>query len=299
MCGNFKEEEDMDYSSRIRSLVREALSFRSYSRLNQILQIVMFIIMLPFTVLCISGIAAYYALVFIRNGLGMPTDELELWLKQRSENVHFVPKAVLYLVAFPVIFSFKALLMFFSFIFYLLWYFIMASAFASTLGGIRWKPYVINGSCGGDYTWGYKNTNKTLNVCAVICALLFVIALVLNAVGLTDPLIFASFGVVIYAVFPLLFAKKDIRIIESDDDVYEDAQGYLDVKTLYNYNRARKRLSRIPDHKDSSVYIADCDEEIDKMKAKRAKILKDLLIFFGNVMVIVIVILIVVALSSR
>ena len=241
----------MDYSSYVKGLTKEVLRVKSYSRLNPVLRVILFILMLPFTVLSVLLSVSYCVLVFVRNACAIPADELEIWLNKKKDGEHFLIEAVIYLIAIPFVFTCRVLLSVFSLFFYFVWFFIMAGTYVATLGGVRWQPYLNSASYDKEYAWTNKNTKMTLNVYAIVSSSLAAALAIWNvidivcqigepaAIGYINKALIAVTSIMIYVVYPLLFAKKDCREITCDEDIYAEAVEYTEVNAISNCKRAQ------------------------------------------------------------
>ena len=292
----------MDYSSYINGLLREASRVKSYSQLNPVLRVIIFILMLPFTALSISLAVSYHVLVFMRSACSIPTDELEIWLNKKKDGEHFLVEAVIYLITIPLIFFCRVLLSIFSLCFYFIWFFIMVGTYVATLGGVRWQPYLNSVSYDKEYAWTNKNTRKTLNVFAVVCVALTVALAILTLVdiiwetgdiaviGYVNSLLIAVSSIMTYIAYPLLFAKKDCREITCDEDMYAEATEYTEVNAISNHTRARKIFTRISAYKDSEECIKRCDTKIKGLKRNRVKALKVFMIALAAIAVVAVIV---------
>ena len=286
----------MDYSLSIKQLIKELARQKSYSRLYPIFRVIMFILMLPFIVVATAATILYYVLLFIRYGFQIAVDELEAWLNKRKEGVHCAPESVLYFVTIPTIFFFRVLLTFFSGILYFTWFWIMLCTYISSLGGIRWQPSLNLVKYDADYTWGFNHTKKTFNIFALVnvgLILLVVVQTILyNAVGVDAFSTTAAKIVVfltvlmIYVVYPMLFAKVNLRKMEAPEDIYNEAVAYAEVKCVANYTRAVELLKKIPDYGFSSVLLSEYDQYLAEKKRGRARAGIILMIILGVLVVL-------------
>ena len=103
--------------------------------------------------------------------------------------------------------------------FYVLWFIIMAFVYISTLGGVRWQPYLHDANFDEKYEYDLKPGKVGRNIFAglVFAGMLFIVlASLLGISGAGDIKIFADLGyislyivpVLWFIVNPLLFRKK-------------------------------------------------------------------------------------------
>ena len=277
----------MDYSLSIKNLLNEITRIKSYSRLNPVLRVITFILMLPLMAVALSALLFYYVLLFFRNGSQIAVDELEAWLNKRKEGSHFIPEAVIYAATIPTIFFLRVLLTVFSGILYFTWFTIMFFSYFASLGGIRWQPYLNTASFDIAYTWDFKHTNKTFNIFAIINIVLVVLCILqMLVLGTAHALLTSLTLVMIYLVYPKIFKKENLREMDSAEEIYAEAISYTTVQSVSNYTRASKLMKSIPDY-NNALEIADrYDTYIVTKKASRAKLGIILMIILASFIVL-------------
>lgn len=134
----------MDYTSSMRGLLAQAKKGQQYKRLPKPARICMFIGLLPLIVECAVLIAIYYCVNFIQKLICAPADFLNGFLKQERDGVKHLSQAIMYAIAFPMVFLFKVMLSFLSVYMYLIWFLIMCLTYLVTLGAIKWQPYLFD-----------------------------------------------------------------------------------------------------------------------------------------------------------
>jgi hypothetical protein len=168
----------MDYLSFTNGLFKELKSFKGYSNLNLVCKILMAIATLPFTLAALVCVIAYYILGFFKNAIAMPAEDLEAWVDKRKSGEHFLPTAVIYLVALPFIFLLRVVYSLMSIVFYFMWFEIMMFTFVATLGGVRWQPFVNKAKYDEEYAWDYKLDGTVLNIASAIIAIVSIILVI-------------------------------------------------------------------------------------------------------------------------
>ena len=286
----FFRRMNMDYSLSIKSLCKEISRIKSYSRLNPFLRAVMFILMLPFTIIAATGTVFYYVLLFLRNGSQIGADELEHWLNKRKSGAHFLPEAVLYLVTIPFIFMLRVFVTIFSGFLYITWFEIMAAAFLATLGGIRWQPYLNTVNFDQEYTWSFKHSKKSFNVFALV-NIGFILLCILQAV-LSDyvkPWLIVLTVFMIYIAYPLMYTKKNLHEMTSDEDILAEATCYAEVACLANYSRAADLINRIPDNETAQELASEYNSFVYVKKTLKAKIGRILMVLLGALIALLVI----------
>ena len=132
----------MDYSKTLNNLVRTAFKGIQYKKMPVLCKILMVICMAPVIVTDFVLIAIYHVLNFFYKGLSTPVEILHNFLCNERENVRHGTEAVIYYIAFPFIWFSQICLASMSYLFYILWFFIMTTTYIWTLGGIKWQPFI-------------------------------------------------------------------------------------------------------------------------------------------------------------
>ena len=173
----------MNYNALIKNLREEIKIGHQYRTLDYPFKALAFISMLPFIAVTISLFILLHSLLFVYNALLSGVKYLETWLDEAKKDVNPVTQAVLYFCAIPTIFSMRVLFSAFSFLFYFLWFGVMCSAYVSSLGGVRWQPYISDATFGGVSFTPHTNgvAAKIFSVISfvlfAVCVLIFLIYL--------------------------------------------------------------------------------------------------------------------------
>ena len=282
----------MDYSSSIRSLFKEIARQKSYSRINPVLRVITIILMLPFVAVAAVAVAVFYVLLFLRNGSQIAVDELEAWLNKRKEGAHCAPESVLYFVTIPTIFLFRVLITLFSGFLYFTWFTIMCGTYVSSLGGVRWQPYLNKVSYDVEYSWSFKRSKTTFNTFALVnigFVLLCVIQALINERGLTGWLTAITLFM-IYVVYPNIFNKRNMRAMNTPEAIYAEATEYAEVKTLANYTRAYELIKKIPEYENAGELAEEYKAFANVKGAIKNKVGRILMIVLASLIAAVVII---------
>lgn len=169
----------MDYTKNIGGLFRQVRENAQYQRFPSWVKVCMFIGLLPFLLALIFLTISYYCINFLCKLISAPADYLNCFLKQEGEGVKHLTQAILYWIAFPIIFIFKVLLSFLSTYMYVIWFLIMCITYLVTLGGVDWQPYLFDANYDAERKpIAYKPSINTAKVWTIIQISLFIIFLV-------------------------------------------------------------------------------------------------------------------------
>lgn len=163
----------MNYNSIIKSFISEAKAGTQYKKMSKPFSIFAFIAMLPMMLISAVSVVSYYVLLFVYNGLASSVQYLERWLDGKKSDVRHATEAVLYFVAMPYIFFCQALLAIFAVVFYFTWFGLMVFTYLSTLGGVRWQPFLNTASFDGKTKITATTNEVAANVYALISFILF------------------------------------------------------------------------------------------------------------------------------
>lgn len=218
----------MNYGALIKGLREEIKTGHQYKNLGSPYSALAFIAMLPFIIVTVSMFIGMYCLLFLYNAFLSGTQYLESWLDTNKKNLHPATEAVLYFCTIPTIFAMRVALSVFSLFFYFSWFNLMCSTYVSTLGGVRWQPFVSEATYDG-VKFG-PNTNETAAkafaiiafILLALCVLMFLIASGVD--DRRDSLQISTVGFVIFAIdaafvnisVPAIFKKK-ISSAEEED----------------------------------------------------------------------------------
>ena len=215
----------MEYQKLIKDLLAEAKEGIRYKQLDKSFRVLTIIAMLPVLAINCILIAMYYVLLFLYNALLCPVNYLESWQESKKEGVQHATQAVIYFVSMPFVFFCRALLSFISFFFYFLWFETMAVTYLSTLGGIRWQPFINTAKFDKKYNWELKpsaNGTKIFSIISFVVFVLFVLLMVVVYVAevydLYSVAIFMGlvYAVIVVVVNPILFKKTEkVETIEN------------------------------------------------------------------------------------
>lgn len=234
----------MDYSARVKSLLKEVFSAKQYKLLSPAAKVFAFIGVFPFIAYATLLTIAYNVYVFLFNVLSSSVNYLENWQKKKKDDSSWFGEGILYLITFPFIFFNQVLLSFMSISFFFIWFFMQCTFYIATLGGIRWQPYITKID-NNDTTKYIATTNKRAgNVLSIILGsaiILYIVLLILNLI--TEISAFAisysildwiySLGAVISV--PIVFKKRAVSSIDDDEDAIslnDEDDDYFTLPTL-------------------------------------------------------------------
>ena len=172
----------MNYTKKLNALLSEATKAVQYKELSKFQKFAYVFAMLPLFVMDALMIAFYYVFTFVLNGLGAPFCVLSDYVKKEREGSKAAADAVICLVAMPFLFVYQVYLSLASFVFYVLWFTIMAVTYVISLGGIKWRPYITEAEFNENEVRVSKNDPAELKKMATI-EFIFAIA------GITIPLL--------------------------------------------------------------------------------------------------------------
>lgn len=202
----------MNFIEKINSLLKEALTFKQYKRMNVALRIFAGILMFPSYVVCFALTLVYYIFAIFHKLISLPAEILEKFYKNQSRDVHYITEAVIYLICLPFVFLLRIELAFLSF-FLGVYYFILNIALQiASLNGITFKPFIIE-----DVERDYSPLPKMPVLNGLTFVLVCYLFLIASAITIFAAPIAAVFIVFIYAVlyvvfvivYPICVFKKD------------------------------------------------------------------------------------------
>ncbi len=176
----------MDYSKTMRGLIAEAKKGSQYARFTSGTKACMFIGLLPFIIESIALIIVYNIINFVCKLISAPVDYLNGFLKEERDGVKHLSQAIMYAIGFPMIFLFKISLSFLACVMYLLWFYIMCLSYVTTLGAIRWQPFLFDAKydCKEEYTYTPSaETAKAWSIVQLILGIIYFVGLILVLIG--------------------------------------------------------------------------------------------------------------------
>lgn len=202
----------MNFIEKINSLLKEALTFKQYKRMNVALRIFAGILMFPSYVVCFALTVVYYIFAIFHKLVSLPAEILEKFYKNQSRDVHYITEAVIYLICLPFVFLLRIELAFLSF-FLGVYYFILNIALQiASLNGITFKPFIIE-----DVERDYSPLPKmpVLNglTFVLVCYLFLIASAITIFAAPIAAVIIVNLYTLLYVVFvivyPICVFKKD------------------------------------------------------------------------------------------
>jgi hypothetical protein len=175
---------------------------------------------------------------FIYNLVSTPCEYLEAWVNEKRGGVHWLSEAVIFCVTLPFIFSLRVMISVFSVIYALLWLVHVACTYITSLGGVRWQPYIIDAKFEPTYSWSnVHNTTVQTVYCGIVSGLttiVIILALLLEtdilsldgyySVSNAHSIIAGITAVGVFVGIPLCFAKKDLKAVENDKNFEQNKE---------------------------------------------------------------------------
>ncbi len=134
----------MDLFGIYTDFVKEVLSFRNYRRMSVLKAILSALVVIPFIIGFIFLMLIYGLILIMYKFINAPTDFLYSFLKQEGKEVKHGTQAVMYLIAFPLIFMLKVIFGMLILILFFVHMFATLIGFVATLGGITFSPFLLD-----------------------------------------------------------------------------------------------------------------------------------------------------------
>ncbi len=134
----------MEYGLKLNNLLKEAKQGIQYKDMGKACKLFTKLGMFPVYLITLIYIGCFYMLNFIYKGIQAPIKFLhEIVTKERTEVKH-ATQAVIYFLAFPTIFLCYCIISILTLTFYFNWFVVMSLVYISSLGGVRWQPYLTD-----------------------------------------------------------------------------------------------------------------------------------------------------------
>ena len=217
----------MNYSALSAGLMNEVLSAKQYEKLDSPYGILAFLGLLPVHLLSAFTFIFYHILSFVFNMFSSGVSYIEVWMNETKKGVNHATEAVIYFVCLPVLLLSHFLLSMLSIGFFLVWFQLQCLLYISTLGGIRWQPYINHAHFNvsiHEYkittssTWGARVATITL----ISLVVLLISALTVLAGESSDNSGFIGFMMWVYLamttiIIPVTFRKTHVVATNSND----------------------------------------------------------------------------------
>jgi hypothetical protein len=137
----------IDFLSRINKLWNVSFTFRSYKKLFPAASAISALVLWPFLLASLLLSGFYYLYAFILKICSVPVDFLSKVMHEEGREVKHATQAIVYFVAFPVVFFMYILISFFTINLVVLYFFISVFNYAWTIKGFVLKPYLLEAEC--------------------------------------------------------------------------------------------------------------------------------------------------------
>ena len=94
----------------------------------------------------------------------------------------------------------------------------------------------------------------------------------------------------IYIAYPLMYAKKDLHEMSSDEDILAEAASYGEIVCLANYSRAADLVNRIPDNETAQELANQYNSVVYVKKSLKARIGRILMLALGALIALLVII---------
>lgn len=157
----------MNYTLKIKNLVKEALTCKQYRRMNAVVRVFTIIAMAPFIILGALCVAHYYLILSIFRLATAPLDSLKSFLHKECETRHFAVQMIIYIVCLPFIFFLEVLKAFLVFNLGISYFINNIILFIATLSGITFSPFIFDEE-NRDYNINYSKLHSSALVFVII-----------------------------------------------------------------------------------------------------------------------------------
>ncbi len=195
----------MDLLDTYNSLLKESLMLKSYRHLKLWQAILVALVLLPFILSYVLIMLIYGIAAIIYKLISCPFDYLYGFVKQEGKEVNHATQAVIYIVAFPLIFFLRCIMAFM--IFYMSIVHLSASldGYVATFGGITFSPFLLNPADRSAKTV-VLHSSTAVNVFIIVGIILICIALFFTPVvnwiyNLFDIMTYSEFLNTVTAAF--------------------------------------------------------------------------------------------------
>lgn len=241
----------MDYSLKMKGLLKEVWKFPQYKRMELWVKIIIIFFMIPLIISVAAGLVIYNILLFFYNAITSPLHYLHEVIRKEGDHVKPLAQAAIYLICFPIVFVMYITISFLSLVFYFLWFGLMLDLYLLTLGGIKWQPYISDAKYEEEVEYEYTPGQKGQRIFAITLAACFAVTvlciLIFFVLGYTIPdiltmyadddyiillilIYIAQFTSIIFLniVNPCLFRKhkvdKEEELVEELDVEFEELE---------------------------------------------------------------------------
>ena len=230
----------MDIFNIFSSLVKESVSFKAYKGLHPFLRVLCFIILLPFIIVYTAMLLVYLLMATVYKLVHSAFDYLYGFVHGEGKVVNHATQAIIYLIAFPLLFAFKVVYSVLIYPMVILHFLASHVGYIATFGGIKYSPFMLEPVD----RLGEKGFAKHCKAAVIVFVIFGILLLVLSASfrHVSDEIyrMYKEDAVVSRLVDEMKIAKNDHKI--SGDDWNSFASAYNAGKiTAENYTEYRNK----------------------------------------------------------
>lgn len=168
----------MNYFQKMNDLIKEAVLFKQYRRLNLVLRILAFILMAHFIALSFIFAGIFYVVATIYKFITMPLEFLKMFMHNEKENMHFGVQMIIYLICLPIIFLLEIISAFIMLQVAVIYFLTTIIMYIATLAGITFKPFILD-DVKRDFNTDYQDLGKKGLLFIIIAYALLLIIFIL------------------------------------------------------------------------------------------------------------------------
>ena len=204
----------MNYGALIKGLFAEARRGIRFEEMNIIGKIMAVFGLLPFIILSAFSAAGFYVTLFFYKALTAPIEFLHKTVREEGQQVKHATQVIVYWIGFPLVFFLYAFVAFLTIGFYFQWFFLMLLIYITTLGGVKWQPFVSEAKYDEEVDYecfpGVTGTSIFVVILAVLF-LLFVVSILFDLYEV-QGLFIILYMVTAIVVNLLLFKKTPYNV---------------------------------------------------------------------------------------
>ena len=214
----------MNYFQKMNELLKEAFTFKQYKRLNIVVRIIVFILMLPLFISALFSAGLYYLSAVGYKFAVMPLEVLKDFLHKEVKEKHFLPQTAIILVCLPFVFSLQVMAAFIALGLGFSYFGITVMLYIQTLTGITFKPFILD-EVERDYSTDYKKLGLkgTLYLLIMlVCVLVFMLCTGTKTTAFALVLAYLAIiglpaTMILYPIFNFKLEKEEAPVEEKEE----------------------------------------------------------------------------------
>ena len=167
----------MDLFNKFKDLVNETLLCKSYKKMTAAKRVLCIIALAPFIALYTCMLLAYWLIAIVYKFAADMLEYINAFVKSEGKDARHAAEAVIYLVAFPIVFAMKLMNAVIAFVMMIVHFFVSMVGYIATFGGIKFKPFIIDNAVRTKNASFTKHCQAALVVFMVIALLLLTLSL--------------------------------------------------------------------------------------------------------------------------